>query len=432
MNEPLLHKTTFAELIKDGLLDITDGYRAKNSELGGNGPMFLRAGHVTDSHIDFAGVERFHEHLLPKLRDKLSAPGDVIITTKGNSTGRTSYVTRELPQFVYSPHLSRWRSLDKNRLEPGFLRYWCRSREFVEQLRGMMVSTDMAPYLSLRDQRRLTISLLPIEDQRAAAHLLGSLDDRIELNRRMNRTLEALARAVFRAWFVDFEPVKAKAAGTRGFIGMPQAVFDELPSELVESDLGRIPLGLGWRVASIADIGEYVNGRAFTKDATGTGRMVVRIAELNSGPGASTQYTDIETEPENTAFPDDLLFAWSGSLGVYRWHREEAIINQHIFKVIPRERPKWYAYYRLLEAMPFFAAIASTKATTMGHIKRSHLSDARFVEPTNVAIRAAGEVIQPLFELVHSNERESLQLASVRDALLPRLVSGKLHAQEVA
>ena len=188
------------------------------------------------------------------------------------------------------------------------------------------------------------------------------------------------------------------------------------------------PVPAGWKIAAISDIAAYINGKAFTKHASGRGRMVIRIAELNSGPGAATKYSDVDTEPQYTAFLDDILFAWSGSLGLYRWHRDEAIINQHIFKVIPNDRPKWYVYYRLVEAMPFFQAIASTKATTMGHIKRGHLSDATFAEPPATLIETADNLIRPLFDLVHSNERQSLSLASLRDTLLPKLISGELSA----
>ena len=168
---------------------------------------------------------------------------------------------------------------------------------------------------------------------RAAGDSYGvrPLDDKIELNRQMNRTLEELAGALFRAWFVDFEPVVAKAAGRAPF-GLAPAVAALFPAAFTDSELGPIPLG--WRVGCIADLARYVNGRAFTKGATGTGRMVIRIAELNSGPGGSTVYHDIAAAPENIAHPGDLLFAWSGSLDVYRWHRDEALVNQHIFKVI--------------------------------------------------------------------------------------------------
>lgn len=203
-------KTTFAKLADEGALEIGDGYRAKNEELGGDGPIFLRAGHVTDSHIDFSGVERFHAELEPRLRSKLSKPGDAVVTTKGNSTGRTTFVSSTMPPFVYSPHLSYWRSKNRGRIEGGFLRYWSKGPEFSEQLAGMKTSTDMAPYLSLLDQKRLTISLPPIGDQRAIAHILSTLDDKIELNRRISETLEAIARALFKSWFVEFDPVRTK------------------------------------------------------------------------------------------------------------------------------------------------------------------------------------------------------------------------------
>jgi type I restriction enzyme, S subunit len=181
--------TTFAELISEGTLGIGDGYRAKNEELGGDGLIFLRAGHVTDTHIDFDGVERFHAELEPRVRSKLARPGDAIVTTKGNSTGRTAFVSLSMPPFIYSPHLSYWRSKNANRIEGGFLRYWSKGREFADQLAGMKASTDMAPYLSLIDQKRLRISLPAIAEQRAIAHILGTLDDKIELNRRMSATL---------------------------------------------------------------------------------------------------------------------------------------------------------------------------------------------------------------------------------------------------
>ncbi|WP_309670331.1 restriction endonuclease subunit S, partial [Gemmatimonas sp.] len=127
----------------------------------------------------------------------MSVVGDTIVTTKGNSTGRTAFVTDRMPPFVYSPHLSYWRSRDADRLCGGFIRYWSRGAEFSMQLSGMKTSTDMAPYLSLTDQRRLVITLPSVPEQRSIAAILGALDDKIELNRRMNATLEAMARALF-------------------------------------------------------------------------------------------------------------------------------------------------------------------------------------------------------------------------------------------
>ena len=143
-----------------------------------------------------------------------------------------------MPPFVYSPHLSYWRSQDSSRIEGRFLRYWSKGPEFENQLAGMKASTDMAPYLSLVDQRRLQISLPPISEQRAIAHILGKLDDKIELNRRMNETLEAMARALFKSWFVDFDPVRAKAEGRD--TGLPKHLGDIFPDHFEDSELGAI------------------------------------------------------------------------------------------------------------------------------------------------------------------------------------------------
>lgn len=417
--------TDIADLINSGVLVINDGYRAKNAELSDYGLPFARGGNV-DGVFNFEGVDRFPEENLDKVGDKVSRPGDAVFTSKG-TVGRFAFVTPDVPRFVYSPQLCFWRSLDYNVIEPRWLFYWMHGSEFLGQYSGVKGQTDMADYVSLRDQRRMHITLPSISRQRAIAEILGAIDDKIALNQRLSRVLEKQAHAIFKAWFVDFDPVKAKADGVKRFPGMPQEDFDQLSDQFVESNLG--PLPQGWSEQSVADIAEYINGRAFTKHANAKGRMIVRIAELNSGPGGSTKYSDIETEPEYTVFPDDILFAWSGSLNVYRWHRDEAIINQHIFKVMPKDCPKWYVYYRLVEAMPFFQSIAATKATTMGHIKRGHLSDALFAAPPTWLLETATDQIRPLYDRVHCNERESLALANTRDTLLPKLISGELQVE---
>lgn len=181
----------------------------------------------------------------------------------------------------------------------------------------------------------------------------------------------------------------------------------------------------------LSQVAEFINGGAYTKAATGTGRMVVRIAELNSGPGPSTVYTDREVPVDHLARPGDLLFSWSGSLTVKRWFRPEAIVNQHIFKVTPREGiPMWLAHAHLLDLLPTFQAIASEKATTMGHIQRHHL-DELVTLPGEDAIRRTDEICRPLWRLALAAERETQALVVLRDAALTPLVAGDLCAEEL-
>lgn len=187
--------TTFDELIRKGILEIGDGYRAKLEELGGTGPLFLRAGLLAEQGIRWNDAERFHPNLARRFATKLGKSGDTIVTTKGNSVGRTGYIPSGAPSFVYSPHLSYWRSLDASKLSPDYLRYWSRSPEFIAQLNAMASSTDMAPYLSLIDQRRLKISLPAIEDQKNIGTILAALDDKIAMNDRIVATVDVLVRA---------------------------------------------------------------------------------------------------------------------------------------------------------------------------------------------------------------------------------------------
>jgi type I restriction enzyme S subunit len=241
------------------------------------------------------------------------------------------------------------------------------------------------------------------EEQRRIACVLGALDDKIENNRRIAATLEEIAATLFKARFVDF--------------------VDH--DDLVESKIGPIPRG--WEAAPVADLARYVNGMAFTKYGNGRGRLVIRIAELRSGPSGSTVYTDHEAEPDFMAYPGDTLFAWSGSLDVYRWHRDEALINQHIFKVIASEYPSWFVFYALKHVMPHFQAIAADKATTMGHNKRSDLDQCFVAIPPADQLVTSNDAFRPVFDQVLAARVESQTLAALRDALLPKLTSGQIR-----
>lgn len=418
---------TFQQLIDEGILEIGDGYRAKNSELGEGGPIFLRAGHVTDSTIEFEGVEHFRADVCEKVQGKVAKPGDTIVTTKGNSTGRTSYVRDEMPEFVYSPHLSYWRSLDHEQLVPRFLRYWSLATEFVSQLRGMMVSTDMAPYLSLTDQRRLRITLPSPRQQRFVGATLGALDDKIELNRRANHLLEGIARAVFKAWFVDFEPVKAKAAGAASFPGMPEDVFSQLPDRFVDSELGEIPAA--WRVGRLGAVMDHPR----------------RVAKPE-GLDPTTPYVGLEHIPrQSLGLPDwglaadvtsnkhhfnrgDILF---GKLRPY-FHKvciapTRGVCSTDVVVIAPKTSD-WSGFVTFHVSSSEFVAYtsAASTGTKMPRTNWKDMSDFRVVLPTPIFASAYGELVSPLLGQIVDNVLESRVLSRIRDTLLPKLISGEI------
>ncbi len=178
------------------------------------------------------------------------------------------------------------------------------------------------------------------------------------------------------------------------------------------------------RSVPVARLAQFVNGGAYTKGATGSGRMVIRIADLNSGPGSSTVYNDIEVPDEKTARAGDILMSWSGSLGVYRWVLDEAIINQHIFKVVPKGFPAWLVFDRLDAVIHIFQSVAKDKATTMGHIQRGHLETTEVEIPSVEAVEQLDKSLRPLWDRLLVAEQETLRLTRLRDTLLPALLSG--------
>jgi type I restriction enzyme S subunit len=181
---------TAADLIELKYLSIGDGYRAKNEELSAVGLPFARAGNI-DAGFQFAGADCVPLELAERLGDKVSRPGDVVFTSKG-TVGRFAFVLPSTPRFVFSPQLCYWRSLNHEIIDPKFLYCWVLSSEFRKQVDSVKGQTDMADYVSLRDQRDMLIELPGIIEQRAIARILGSLNDRIDLNLRTNETLAAL------------------------------------------------------------------------------------------------------------------------------------------------------------------------------------------------------------------------------------------------
>jgi len=423
-----------ADLISESVLVVNDGYRAKNDELASAGLPFARAGNIDDG-FQFADADYFPEQSLARVGNKVSRPDDVVFTSKG-TVGRFAYVADSTPRFVYSPQLCFWRALDRERLHSRWLFYWMQSSEFQEQCDGVKGQTDMADYVSLRDQRAMSISLPPIEEQRAIGLLLGALDDKIELNRRMNQTLESMARAIFRSWFVDFDPVVAKAAGRWPF-GMSADVVALFPDRFVESPIGAIPEG--WPTRSIYEFAHFVNGAPFNGSHFSpdrSGLPIVKIAELKYGITEQTQFTTLGHDEKYRLATGDILFSWSGSpetsIGTFVWSGGPAWLNQHIFRIAAnRKEDHLWLYYCLSKLNDEFIEIARNKQTTgLGHVTVADLKRLLVVAPSDGALAAFDAVVGPVHRKWFQNTLESRTLAALRDTLLPRLMSGELRVRD--
>lgn len=310
---------------------------------------------------------------------------------------------------------------------PEFLLYWLLSNE--SKLLEMVEFTGIgAGKLSTDLLYNMEVKLPPLPEQRAIARILGTLDDKIELNRRMNETLEAIARTIFKSWFVDFDPVRAKAEG-RESAGMDAETAALFPDSFEETEMGMVPKG--WKLKSLDEIANFLNGLAMQKFPPESEDFlpVIKIAELHRGNTIGSDRASSNIDPRYIIEDGDLLFSWSGSLEVCIWCGGKGALNQHLFKVSSTEYPMWFLYFWLKEHLPEFQLIAAGKATTMGHIQRYHLSEAKAATSIAPLIERVNVIIEPLLNLIIKNNLESRSLSLIRDALLPRLLLGEIRVR---
>jgi len=303
-----------------------------------------------------------------------------------------------------------------------FLMYALRIADVQAYLTGSTM-----PKLTQANLNRIPVLAPPRYFQEGIAHILGTLDHKIELNRRMNQTLEEMARAVFKSWFVDFDPVRSKAEG-REPVGMDAETTALFPEKFENSELGAIPKG--WRIEPLDSIADFRNGLALQRyrPADGEERLpVVKIAQLRTGQPDSGEWATSRIDPQCILDDGDVVFSWSGSLLVVLWSGGHAALNQHLFKVTSNLYPKWFYLHWLLQHLPEFERIAADKATTMGHIRRHHLTQAKCVSPDSDLLRVATRYFEPLVEAQVRNNLQSRTLIDLRDTLLPKLLSGELR-----
>ena len=281
------------------------------------------------------------------------------------------------------------------------------------------------PNLNTAILSALPFAVPPLPEQRAIARVLGALDDRIELNRRTSETLEEMARALFRSWFVDFDPVRAKAEGRPS--GLPPALDALFPASFEASELGEIPAG--WAVHSLDGIATFTNGLALQRFPPGGDEWlpVVKIAEMRRGYTDKTGKASASVDPRYIVEDGDLLFSWSGSLELVLWSHGRGALNQHLFKVTSEEFPRWFYWGWTNEHLDEFRGIAAGKATTMGHIQRHHLTDAKAVVPSPSLVATASTTLAPLVEQRVRQAVDARSLSAQRDTLLPQLVAGQLR-----
>jgi len=369
------------------------------------------------------------------LKRKTIAIGDTLIETAGGTkdqpTGRSVFIPASVVGAAEFPlvcaSFARFLRPDPNRVDPQFL-FWKLQDEYHS--RRMMPyhvqHTGVARFQYTQFAESYLLSLPPLPEQRAIAATLGALDDKIELNRKMNATLEAMARALFRDWFVDFGPTRARMEARAPYLSPD--LWSLFPERLDKDGKPE-----GWEEKPLDEIADFLNGIALQKfpaeDETDC-LPVIKIAELRNGITGKSNRASRKVPAQYVIRDGDFLFSWSGSLLAKFWTGGEGALNQHLFKVTSNSYPAWFFSEWVQHHLEEFQIIAASKATTMGHIQRGHLKAAKTICPPDHVIKRMGDMMAPLTDRIIQNELESRTLARTRDLLLPPLMSGELRVDD--
>ena len=337
--------------------------------------------------------------------------GDILYSEIRPANKRFCFVDFEPKDYIASTKLMVLRAHED--IDPQYLYQILRSNDTLTQLQMLAESrSGTFPQITYTELSNIMVSLPSQKAQKNIVSILASLDRKIELNNKINADLEEMAQAIFKNWFVDFDPFK--------------------DGKFVDSELGMIPEG--WKVGTLTEIASYMNGLAMQKfppENNEDSLPVLKIKELGQGfCGTDSDRCSCNIKDECKIHNGDVIFSWSGTLLVDVWCGGDCGLNQHLFKVTSKDYPKWFYYYWTKHHLQEFIHIAKDKAVTMGHIKRGHLEEAMVAIPDNDSMVKAHELFEPILSKMISLRLEKSRLSLLRDTLLPRLMSGEIEVPQ--
>ncbi|WP_342399817.1 restriction endonuclease subunit S [Weizmannia sp. FSL W8-0676] len=355
---------------------------------------------------------------LPSRAKRKVKVNDILISTVRPNQRHYGIIRKEIENLIVSTGFAVL-SPNLKKVNPEYL-YWYLTQDSIVNYLQSIAETSTSAYPSIKPSviGGLEIDLPKLEEQKAIANILSTLDEKIETNNQINEKLEEMAQALFKHWFVDFEFPNEN--------GKP---YKSSGGEMVESELGMIPKG--WEVSSLDKIADYLNGLPMQKYIPKEDELslpVLKIKELRNGePDINSDRCSANIEDKYIINDGDIIFSWSGTLMIDIWCGGKCGLNQHLFKVTSQKYNKWFYYFWIKRHLDRFINIANSKATTMGHIKRKDLTDSKVLIPTSNVYEKANEILGTIINDIINLKIESKKLKAVRDILLPKLMSGEIR-----
>jgi len=385
---------------------------------------------LKEGRLALSDVRRISpEHFTEWTRKAKPQHHDVILSRRCNP-GESAYVPAGI-ECALGQNLVLLRA-DGNTLYPPFLRWIVRGPDWWEQV-GTFINVG-AVFESLRcaDIPNFKLPLPPVPEQKAIAHVLGTLDDLIELNRETNEILESMARALFQSWFVDFDPVRAKLEG-RAPAAMDAATAALFPDHFQDSELGQIPRG--WEVKTVGEIGNVICGKTpptAVSNYYGDDIPFITIPDMHGNVfGASTarrlSHAGANSQANKTLPPGSVCVSCIATPGLVVITSEPSQTNQQINSVVPYQTGETYFWYWVMTGLGAEIASSGSGGSVLTNLSKGRFETLQVIKPPHALISTFHSAIRPLFENILANSHESRDLATLRDTLLPKLLSGEVR-----
>ncbi len=392
---------------------------------------------LCNGRIDLTDVRKItREHFVEWTRKSKPKTDDVILSRRCNP-GETAFVSPNL-EFALGQNLVLLRS-DGTKVYPPFLRWLTRGPDWWEQIGKFLNVGAVFDSLKCADILKFKLHIPPLEEQRAIAHILGTLDDKIELNRKTNKTLEDMARAIFKSWFVDFDPVRAKMEGRwrrgQSLPGLPAHLFDLFPDRLVDSPLGPIPEG--WEIKRLSDVGKIICGKTPPTNITeyyGDEVPFVTIPDMHGNVFAITTQRKLSnigaSSQANKTLPSGTIcVSCIATPGLVVITTEESQTNQQINSVVLDESNQTYYWFWIFRDLGDEIRANGSGGSVLTNLSTGRFSEFRVLAPTNKLRCLYDSCVASLFDKILLNLHESINLSTIRDLLLPKLISGQIRAK---
>lgn len=426
--------TTLGEICRRGGGGIQTGpfgSQLHASDYVPNGIPSIMPQNIGDNRINEGGISRITEKYAERLSRYLVRKGDIVYSRRGD-VERRALIRQYEEGWLCGTGCLRVR-FGEGVVHPSFAAYYL-GHPLVREWIVRHAHGATMPNLNTSILSAVPFVLPPLDEQRAIAHILDAIDDKIELNRRMNATLEAMARAIFKSWFVDFDPVRAKAAG-RASGGMPPEIAALFPDGFEDSELGEIPKG--WRVSTLAAVSR-LNPETWSKTTRPDQIFYLDLSNTKWGRIESvTAYSSAEapSRAQRVLRPGDTIVGTvRPGNGSFAYIDREGLTGSTGFAVLRPTEAEFTEFIYLAATEPGNIDRLSLLADGGAYpaVRPEVVVETTVVSPQKQVLECFSRGVAPLFDLFAQNEQQSRTLATLRDALLPRLLSGELRVPEAA